>query len=47
MPFATNNGEFLPGKNIPSQDELSEYTDGAGIPIYPVGKYPPNHIKLY
>jgi formylglycine-generating enzyme required for sulfatase activity len=40
IPFATNNGEFLPGKNIPSQDELSEYTDGAGIPIYPVGKYP-------
>ncbi|MEC4756670.1 formylglycine-generating enzyme family protein, partial [Klebsiella pneumoniae] len=28
IPFATNNGEFLPGKNIPSQDELSEYTDG-------------------
>ena len=24
IPFATNNGEFLPGKNIPSQDELSE-----------------------
>ena len=47
IPFATNNGEFLPGKNIPSQDELSEYTDGAGIPIYPVGKYPPNPLGLY
>lgn len=47
IPFATNNGEFLPGKNIPSQDELSEYTDGAGIPIYPVGKYPPNLLGLY
>ncbi len=34
-------GEFLPGKNIPSQDELSEYTDGAGIPIYPVGEISP------
>ncbi|MEA4420541.1 SUMF1/EgtB/PvdO family nonheme iron enzyme [Klebsiella pneumoniae] len=45
--FPTNNGEFLPGKNIPSQDELSEYTDGAGIPIYPVGKYPPNPLGLY
>ncbi len=47
FPFPTNNGEFLPGKNIPSQDELSEYTDGAGIPIYPVGKYPPNPLGLY
>ncbi|OVX57343.1 sulfatase modifying factor 1 [Klebsiella pneumoniae] len=47
IPFATNNGEFLPGKNIPSQDELSEYTDGFGIPIYPVGKYPPNPLGLY
>ncbi len=31
-----------PVKTSPAGDELSEYTDGAGIPIYPVGKYPPN-----
>ena len=47
LPFSTNNGEFLPGKNFPSQDELDEYTDGMGLPIYPLGKYPPNPLGLY
>ncbi len=36
-----------PVKTSPARDELSEYTDGAGIPIYPVGKYPPNPLGLY
>ncbi|WP_446914308.1 formylglycine-generating enzyme family protein, partial [Klebsiella pneumoniae] len=22
LPFATNNGEYLPGKNVPGKDEL-------------------------
>ena len=47
LPFATNNGEFSPGKNVPSQDELNKYTDGMGLPIYPVGKYPSNPLGLY
>ncbi|WP_061709399.1 formylglycine-generating enzyme family protein [Pseudenterobacter timonensis] len=47
IPFATNNGDFLPGKNVPSLDELDRYTDGMGLPIYPVGKYPPNPQGLY
>ncbi|MDK1918688.1 formylglycine-generating enzyme family protein, partial [Klebsiella sp. K4-74] len=42
-----NNGEFSPGKNVPSQDELNKYTDGMGLPIYPVGKYPSNPLGLY
>ncbi|WP_436883437.1 formylglycine-generating enzyme family protein [Enterobacter asburiae] len=47
FPFATNNGEFTPGVNIPSEEELDEYTDGFGFPIYPIGKYPPNPLGLY
>ncbi|WP_193161811.1 formylglycine-generating enzyme family protein [Enterobacter ludwigii] len=47
LPFPTNNGEFTPGVNIPSEDELDEYTDGLGLPIYPIGKYPPNPLGLY
>ena len=47
LPFATNDGKFSPGKNVPSQDELDQYTDGLGIPIYPIGKYSPNPLGLY
>ena len=47
LPFATNNGEFTPGVNIPNEEELDEYTDGFGFPIYPIGKYPPNPLGLY
>ncbi len=47
LPFATNNGEYLPGKNVPGKDELDKYTDGFGFPFYPVGKYPPNPLGLY
>ncbi|MDU7326929.1 MAG: SUMF1/EgtB/PvdO family nonheme iron enzyme, partial [Klebsiella pneumoniae] len=32
---------------VPSQDELNKYTDGMGLPIYPVGKYPSNPLGLY
>jgi hypothetical protein len=41
--FATNNGEFEKGKNIPGEEQLDEYTDGMGLPIYPIGKYPQIH----
>ena len=47
LPFSTNNGEFLPGVNVPSVDELDEYTNGMGLPIYPIAKYPPNPLGLY
>lgn len=47
LPFATNNGKFEEGKNIPNEDKLDEYTDGYGFPIYPIGKYPPNPLGLY
>ena len=45
--FATNNGNFELGSNIPEQKKLDEYTDGYGFPIYPIGKYPPNPLGLY
>ncbi|HCD1377371.1 TPA: SUMF1/EgtB/PvdO family nonheme iron enzyme [Klebsiella pneumoniae subsp. pneumoniae] len=45
--FATNNGNFELGSNIPEQKKLDEYTDGYGFPIYPIGKYPPNPRGLY
>ncbi|ELQ9312222.1 SUMF1/EgtB/PvdO family nonheme iron enzyme [Serratia marcescens] len=47
LPFATNNGKFEEGKNVPSENQLDEYTDGYGFPIYPIGKYPPNSLGLY
>lgn len=47
VPYATNNGGFEKGKNIPSSDEVDKYTDGMGLPIYPIGKYPPNPLGLY
>lgn len=47
LPFATNNGQFEQGKNIPSEEELDNYTDGVGLPFYPIGKYPPNPLGLY
>ena len=47
LPFATNNGEFEKGKNVPGEEQLDEYTDGYGFPIYPIGKYPPNPLGLY
>ncbi len=47
LPFATNNGELIHGVNIPSEEQLDEYTDGSGFPIYPIGKYPPNPLGLY
>ncbi len=45
--YATSNGEFTEGKNVPSDDELREYTDGLYLPIYPIGKYNPNPLGLY
>jgi len=47
LPFATDNGKFEEGKNIPNEDQLNKYTDGYGFPIYPIGKYPPNPLGLY
>ncbi len=47
IPFATGNGKFEQGKNIPNIDQLAKYTDGIMLPLYPVGKYPPNPLGLY
>jgi len=47
LPFATNNGRFEPGKNIPGESQIEKYTDGLGFPFYPIGKYPPNPLGLY
>ncbi|GAL58209.1 putative sulfatase-modifying factor [Pseudescherichia vulneris NBRC 102420] len=47
LPFATDNGKIERGKNYPTFDELDKYTDGLGLPIYPIGKYPPNPSGLY
>lgn len=47
MPFATDNGKIDRGRNYPTYDQLDKYTDGLGLPIYPVGKYPPNPLGLY
>ncbi|WP_025903769.1 SUMF1/EgtB/PvdO family nonheme iron enzyme [Tatumella sp. UCD-D_suzukii] len=47
LPFATDNGQFEKGKNIPSNDELDSFTDGFGFPFYPIGKFPPNPLGLY
>lgn len=47
VPYATDNGEIERGRNYPTDDELSKYTGGLGLPIYPIGKYPPNPLGLY
>nr|WP_237702327.1 SUMF1/EgtB/PvdO family nonheme iron enzyme [Enterobacter mori] len=47
MPFATDNGKIERGRNYPTYDELDKYTDGLGLPIYPIGKYSPNPLGLY
>lgn len=47
LSFATNNGKFEEGENIPNENKLDEYTDGVGLPFYPIGKYPPNPLGLY
>ncbi|MFP5973548.1 formylglycine-generating enzyme family protein [Enterobacter mori] len=47
LPFATDNGEIDRGRNYPTDDDLSKYTGGLGLPIYPIGKYPPNPLGLY
>ncbi|MFB0713853.1 formylglycine-generating enzyme family protein [Buttiauxella noackiae] len=47
LPFATNDGTIIRGKNIPSYDEIDIESDGLSLPIYPIGKYPPNPLGLY
>ena len=47
LPFATDNGQFEKGKNIPSDEELDSFTDGFGFPFYPIGKFSPNPLGLY
>ncbi|GAL58208.1 putative sulfatase-modifying factor [Pseudescherichia vulneris NBRC 102420] len=47
LPFATDNGKIERGRNYPTFDELQKYTDGLYLPIYPIGKYPPNPSGLY
>lgn len=38
---------LLKRENVPDNDELNKYTDGMGLPLYPVGKYPPNSLGIY
>ncbi|WMY72555.1 SUMF1/EgtB/PvdO family nonheme iron enzyme [Buttiauxella selenatireducens] len=47
LAYATNDGTFTRGKNVPTFDELNAATDGLYLPIYPVGKYPPSPLGLY
>ncbi|MGG6136459.1 formylglycine-generating enzyme family protein [Pantoea allii] len=47
LPFATDNGKIERGRNHPTYDELQKYTGGLYLPIYPIGKYPPNPLGLY
>ncbi len=47
FPYATNDGHIVRGGNYPTYDDLDRYTDGLGLPIYPIGKYPPNPLGLY
>ena len=46
LPFATNDGNFSEGENVPTHDDIIKMT-GFGLPIYPIGKYPPNPLGLY
>jgi formylglycine-generating enzyme required for sulfatase activity len=48
--FATDNGKMDKDRNYPSQDTIDKLAPGLGrepVPIYPVGKYPPNPLGLY
>jgi formylglycine-generating enzyme required for sulfatase activity len=47
IPYATDDGNFKPGYNVPDNLKMAEYTDGLGLPFYPIGKYPPNKLGLY
>lgn len=47
LPFSTSTGKIERGKNYPTFDELQQYTGGLYLPIYPIGKYPPNPLGIY
>ncbi|MFB0713856.1 formylglycine-generating enzyme family protein [Buttiauxella noackiae] len=47
MPYATNDGTIVRGKNLPTYDEIDVESDGLSLPVYPIGKYPPNPLGLY
>lgn len=47
LPYSTNDGTIIRGKNIPTYDEIDIETDGLSLPVYPIGKYPPNPLGLY
>ncbi|AGH73999.1 sulfatase modifying factor 1 precursor-like protein [Edwardsiella piscicida C07-087] len=47
LPFATDNGKLERGSNYPTYDALQKFTGGLYLPIYPIGKYPPNPLGLY
>lgn len=40
------DGELDEGENVPTHDDIINMT-GLGVPIYPIGKYPPNPLGLY
>jgi formylglycine-generating enzyme required for sulfatase activity len=45
--YATDDGTFSRGRNVPTFDDLIVATDGLYAPYYPVGKYPENPLGLY
>jgi formylglycine-generating enzyme required for sulfatase activity len=45
--YATDDGTFSRGRNVPTFDDLIVATDGLYTPYYPVGKYPANPLGLY
>lgn len=47
LPFATSNGKWEEGVNIPTHEEIEKMMGGLGLPFYPIGKYPPNPLGLY
>ncbi|MGV8921499.1 MAG: formylglycine-generating enzyme family protein [Pseudomonas sp.] len=46
FPFATDDGTFDEGRNVPSGEE-KERMIGMPFPFYPIGLYPPNPLGLY
>ncbi|MGV8921500.1 MAG: formylglycine-generating enzyme family protein [Pseudomonas sp.] len=46
LPFATDDGTFDEGRNIPSGKQ-KEKMIGTSFPYYPIGLYPPNPLGLY
>ncbi|MGV8916513.1 MAG: formylglycine-generating enzyme family protein [Pseudomonas sp.] len=46
LPFATDDGTFDEGRNVPSGEQKVQMI-GTSFPYYPIGLYPPNPLGLY